>query len=427
MASASTPSPSSSSSPHTATQYLSSLLSQRGPNALPYREDMKLHIRQHLLNLMQFFPSLRARPADFVHNDGASAHLLQAEGTVPMSFQGQTYNIPVSIWLLEPYPASPPRVFVNPTKDMVIKRSHKHVDASGMVTLPYLQGWTYPRSNLVDLARALSAVFGEDPPLYTKPPSSANAQMQGKMSSLNGRVGSEFAASSSSSSAMPSPSRPLGFPPRDSPHRHQSPRMSSNPPPSQGSPNLAASNHGADDPQEVFRRNAIASLLDRLKLDIAQLQSKRESGMDSLVNTQSQLKQRKEALKQGVEQLRQEKEHLKNQLRTVLSNAELVQKWIGSQHRPKGTMDFVDIDDVFEPADPLSKQMLDCTSQDLALEDLLYSLDKAIQEGSIPVDVYLKQVRSLSREQFFHRAISEKIQAAQQRAHIAQMASRYPS
>ncbi len=44
-------------------QFLGSVLSQRGPSALPYIEDDKLTIRQHLLHVIQEFPSLQVRLA----------------------------------------------------------------------------------------------------------------------------------------------------------------------------------------------------------------------------------------------------------------------------------------------------------------------------------------------------------------------------
>lgn len=50
------PSPSvasQASSQQAATQFLNSVLSQRGPNALPYAEDVKWSIRQHLLAVVQ--------------------------------------------------------------------------------------------------------------------------------------------------------------------------------------------------------------------------------------------------------------------------------------------------------------------------------------------------------------------------------------
>jgi ESCRT-I complex subunit TSG101 len=44
---------------HASTQFLNSVLSQRGPQALPYVEDDKYNIRQHLLNVSQEFPGLQ--------------------------------------------------------------------------------------------------------------------------------------------------------------------------------------------------------------------------------------------------------------------------------------------------------------------------------------------------------------------------------
>lgn len=46
-------------------------------------------------------------------------------------------------------------------------------------------------------------------------------------------------------------------------------------------------------------------------------------------------------------------------------------------------------------ADPLSQQALEVQAQDLALEDALYALDKALNAGTLEPDVYLKQARRL--------------------------------
>lgn len=83
-----------------------------------------------------------------------------------------------------------------------------------------------------------------------------------------------------------------------------------------------------------------------------------------------------------------------------------------------------DVDEAFEPLDGLSKQMLDSTASDLAIEDVVYSLDKAVQEGVVPFEQYLRSIRMLSRDQFFHRALTAKIRAAQMQAQIGSMAAR---
>lgn len=71
------------------------------------------------------------------------------------------YNIPVTVWLSENYPLKAPIVYVNPTSGMIIKPGHTHVNASGLVATPYFQHWSYPGSNLVDMASDMSITFGQ--------------------------------------------------------------------------------------------------------------------------------------------------------------------------------------------------------------------------------------------------------------------------
>ncbi|KAL1535591.1 Protein ELC [Salvia divinorum] len=80
--------------------------------------------------------------------------------------------------------------------------------------------------------------------------------------------------------------------------------------------------------------------------------------------------------------------------------------------------------DVDEACDALSKQMLDCMASDMAVEVAIYALDKAAQEGAVPFDVYMRNVRLLSREQFFHRAIGSKLRAVRTQS-MASMAQQY--
>ncbi|KAI5070163.1 hypothetical protein GOP47_0014506 [Adiantum capillus-veneris] len=115
----------------------------------------------------------------------------------------------------------------------------------------------------------------------------------------------------------------------------------------------------------------------------------KEMEMDKLANTQGLLRQREQICKKGLQELSHEKEALEQQLQTVLTNTDVLETWL--KDNKKNDTD-VDIDNAFEPCDALSKQLLECTSAELAIEDVLYSLDKAVQEGVIPVDIYLKQI-----------------------------------
>ncbi|KAK9271256.1 hypothetical protein L1049_026846 [Liquidambar formosana] len=396
--------------PQLTQQFLSSVLSQRGPSALPYTEDVKWLIRQHLLSLTDVFPSLQPKTATFTHNDGRTVNLLQADGTVPIIFQDVTYNIPVVIWLMESYPRHPPCVYVNPTRDMIIKRPHPHVNPSGLVAIPYLQNWVYPSSNLVDLAHGLSHYFGRDPPLYSQRRPNPNP-------SPNPNPNPNFGLSpgnSSNSMAV----RPV-IPPRayQPPSPYGSGRI---PPPSQPPPPPRQT----EDPSEVYRRNAINKVVEMVHGDIIGLRKTREVEMEGLMNAQAVLRHREEQLSKGMREMMEEKEGLEQQLQIVLMNSDVMEAWLRDNEGKVRNLGSVDVDDAFEPCDSSSKQMLDCTASDLAIEDVIYSLDKAVQEGSIPFDQYLRNVRLLSREQFFHRAMSAKVRAVQMQSQVANMAAR---
>lgn len=110
------------------------------------------------------------------------------------------------------------------------------------------------------------------------------------------------------------------------------------------------------------------------------------------------------------------------QLQMVSMNTDVLEGWLRENEGKK--KDGVGIDDAFVPVDNFSKQMLECTSADLAIEDVVYALDKAVQDGSIPFDQYLRTIRSLSREQFFHRATALKVRGVQNQAHVSSMAAR---
>ncbi|KAL3838431.1 hypothetical protein ACJIZ3_023022 [Penstemon smallii] len=390
-------------------QFLNSVLSQGGPSAPPYAEQTKWHIRQHLLQLIETYTSLQPKTAVFTHNDGRAVNLLQAEGTVPMSFQGVTYNIPVIIWLMESYPHHAPLVFVNPTRDMIIKRPHSFVSPNGVVSIPYLQNWVFPGSNLVELVRNLSHYFARDPPLYSQrksPNPNPNPSLNSGYESVNSSVGSTTAAR---------PAIPPGV---------YSPTPTPTPPYGYGS----ASGRITDDATEVFKKNAINKLVESFNGDIREMRKAREGEMEGLFSAQTVLRKRDEELKNGLKEMQDEKEALEQQLQMVLMNSDVMEGWLRENEGKLGSKDAgsVNVDEAFEPCDALSKQLMDCTSSDLAVEDTIYALDKAVQEGAVPFDQYLRSVRLLSREQFFHRATGSKVRAIQMQAQVASMASRVP-
>lgn len=107
-----------------------------------------------------------------------------------------------------------------------------------------------------------------------------------------------------------------------------------------------------------------------------------------------------------------------------MTNSDVIETWLKVNDRGAGEEPADDIDAAFEPVDRFSRQLLESSAEDLAIEDLMYALDKAAQDGSLGAEVYLKMTRNLSREQFFHRATCIKVRATQQQAQ-AQAAAPY--
>lgn len=180
-------------------------------------------------------------------------------------------------------------------------------------------------------------------------------------------------------------------------------------------------------PAEAYKKNAVNRLVEVVHGDITAMRKAREGEMDALFNAQGLLRHRGEELNRGLKEMIDEKEALEQQLQMVLMNGDVLESWLRDNESKivKGLGgDAIDVDDAFECMDALSKQMLECAAADLAIEDAVYSLDKAAQEGVMPFDQYLRTVRLLSREQFFQRATAAKVRAAQMQAQVANMAAR---
>ncbi|XP_078076646.1 ubiquitin-conjugating enzyme E2 variant 3 [Mustelus asterias] len=118
----------------------------------------------------QKFPDLKFSMDTYTFSDGSQKDLLSLIGTIPIGYQGYSYNIPVQIWILDSHPFGPPMCFLRPTSNMVI-REGKHVDAQGRIYLPYLQHWSHPKTDVTGLLNEMMAKFEEAPPLYSKPSS----------------------------------------------------------------------------------------------------------------------------------------------------------------------------------------------------------------------------------------------------------------
>lgn len=111
--------------------------SPRGPrhteSAVNVPPFLQTFIRDMILEALKAYKNLNPAAEDYTHNNGLTVFLVQLKGTVPIRYEGSTYNIPVVMWLGEDFPRSPPVVFVTPTPRMRVAEKHPYVNPSGEV------------------------------------------------------------------------------------------------------------------------------------------------------------------------------------------------------------------------------------------------------------------------------------------------------
>ncbi|MCO5572483.1 hypothetical protein L7F22_026238 [Adiantum nelumboides] len=167
---------------------------------------------------------------------------------------------------------------------------------------------------------------------------------------------------------------------------------------------------GTTDQPPDRKQNLMDALLMRMQCDLAEYRVVKEKDMLKLMDLEGLLKHRQAICKKGIEELQLQRENLETQLQNILINTDFLETWLLKNN--KSNME-IDVDHTFQPCDVLSYQLLECTAADLALEDEIYCLDRAAQEGIVSLEFYLRLVRTLSREQFFQRALAVKVRAAQ--------------
>jgi ESCRT-I complex subunit TSG101 len=329
-----------------------------------YREPVR--VRNDAVEALRQQPALQPRCAPVAQ--GAGRAVIYLVGTVPVQYNGATYNIPVSVWITEAYPYECPAAYVTPTPDMIIKPKHRHVDSQGKVYLQYLTDWSSSGSTLHQLFAQMSDVFSKDPPVRARPKGSASSTRS---------QGSGVSASSSKAA---------------------SPAVSS-----AGSGRAAAGGGSYEDPATVIRRNAIAAATDKIQRELRRFYDKAGAEMSELMgNEVASAASREDA----------ELRALERETAVLERKAEELRAWLAENESESG----IDVDAVTEPRDPLSKQLLHLVAEDAAIEDTLYYYEKALVAGTLPTDTFVKVYRQLSREQYEKRALMKKVHAAQREA-----------
>ena len=157
-------------------------------------------------------------------------------------------------------------------------------------------------------------------------------------------------------------------------------------------------------PEAVFREAAERELSFRLRASLAARAPAAAERLEALLDAQRNLEARGRELERGASALRREHEALEAQLAAVGAACGELEAWLVAHERDEDAEGPIDVDGAFLPADELTAQLLSAAADDAAAEDTLYALDQAVAQRVVEPSVYLRQVRAISREQFFARA-----------------------
>lgn len=407
--------------------------------------------KRDILGVFSQYKDLRPTHGPFIFNDGSQKELVNLDGTIPVNYRGAVYNIPIGIFILDTHPYNPPIVYVKPTNTMQIKQG-TNVDANGKVDLPYLRDWRYPQSDLLGLIQILVIVFSEEPPVFSRtqgsqnprPPPYAGGSTQtpypsqsggfpmpqpyasGYPSQGGGQTGGGSYPQQSGFQGYPNypqsgfggsgfqgyPSQPPGYSSSQGGYPATSTVGGGYPNYTGGGGVQSESNVGsANRPgsnqtvtEEHLRMSLMSAVEDKMKRRLREIFEQAQAEMNVLYKTQSDLNTGKGKLEQMYKDLEQEKEEIESNIRLLKEKDREIKEALQKVEN----QDKLDIDEAVITTTPLYRQLLNSFAEEQAIEDAIYYLGEALRKNVIESDVFLKQVRELSRRQFMLRALIQK-------------------
>lgn len=387
----------------------------------------------------------RLRLTAIVYEDGRSCLLLLLHGTLPVTLRQTTYNVPINIWLPQEYPGRPPLFFIMPAAGMTL-RPGNYVDADKRCYHPYLAYWTEDvrKSVLIEAVRSLQSVFAKEFPVYAVSQQTSPSQSRNTIASppVPSRPRTEHVRMNSID-VPPLPPPPPPVPAKPIPSGHSIDRSEPEPivdsrrapalqaKPSEWIPQASAASvarpmppsselypYRQSQPQPQPRSRDVKPVttnpVDLLSQDLATAENITidSSGLSRLRDQViSQLQDRAHIMQQEsnskIKALRTEIDslhELKNELESGLaqlnrteasciSNSQALRDRTDKAKQlvsSMAQMGIPDIDECLVAQNVVYNQLYDLVTSNMALQDTLYTLGKALENERINLDTFLK-------------------------------------
>lgn len=160
---------------------------------------------------------------------------------------------------------------------------------------------------------------------------------------------------------------------------------------------------------EDERRKLISSLSKRITERLNDTNNDAFSELAQLLERKEVAAKSKKTASEEARMSETEIESAKSTLHHLTSQKSDLESWVGEIVDSQKS-DATSIDDILHYKDIKLYQIAKSMAQDYAYNDALDQVDEAFVKGLIDHDTYIKDVRKLSREQFFPRALKKKLQ-----------------
>lgn len=310
----------------------------------------------------------------FTHQDGEQYVMVNLTGTVPIVVNGQTYNIPIRIWLYKEHPARAPICYVDPTPDMEVKPA-RHVDVSGLVYHPYLANWAKSavQSNLTDFTMTICGVFATQPPVFSRPVQ---------------------------------PPHPVHVEPVYAPPPYVPPaRAAAVPVPP--SPVLPARREEEELDKAIVRVSALSGSVDHILRRLKPLHAAVSRRTEDMLATRERLVRGSQTLDKMVGDLREDQRSVGTALAAIAQQKAPLEAVLGDMGGADAGV--VNVDDLIAATAPVYTQLLELLAADNAIDDTLYHLAGGLKNKTLTEAIYLRKIAELSRAQFQVRALLLKV------------------
>jgi len=156
----------------------------------------------------------------------------------------------------------------------------------------------------------------------------------------------------------------------------------------------------------------ISQLTSKLRAQLQDELSLKAMLTEDLVAQETQIQQHAKEIDAKLQQMRSQIQTFQQVKQQLQAKNDEIRTWLQQNETRAITVE--DADRLCYPKDTWSKQLLECVSLDYAIDDAYYVLDRCLANEKIDLRTYTKQIRNLAHQQFYARALLQRIQKQQQ-------------